>query len=102
MDKEVTFAEHSGAQSRGIQALLLLLSHFSCVQLVATPWTAAYQAPPSMGFFQARVLEWGAIAFKHWAKPFRHLLWPLNQHDEGGTSLIPILLMKRLRSKKGK
>ena len=23
----------------------------------------AYQAPPSMGFFQARVLEWGAIAF---------------------------------------
>ena len=30
----------------------------SCVQLLATPWTAAYQAPPSMGFFQARVLEW--------------------------------------------
>ena len=22
----------------------------SCVRLVATPWTAAYQAPPSMGF----------------------------------------------------
>ena len=37
-----------------------LLSH---VRLLATPWTAAYQAPPSMGFFQARVLEWGAIAF---------------------------------------
>ena len=33
-----------------------------CLTL-ATPWTAAYQAPPSMGFFQARVLEWGAIAF---------------------------------------
>ena len=32
-------------------------------QLLATPWTAAYQAPPSMGFFQARVLEWGAIAY---------------------------------------
>ena len=31
----------------------------SCVQLFATPWSAAYQAPPSMGFFQARVLEWG-------------------------------------------
>ena len=26
----------------------------SCVQLLATPWTAAYQAPPSM--------EWVAIA----------------------------------------
>ena len=68
----------------------------SRVQLLATPWTAAYQAPPPMGFsreeswsgvpaqscpalsdpmdcslpgssihgiFQARVLEWGAIAF---------------------------------------
>ena len=36
------------------------LSH---VRLLVTPWTAAYQAPPSMGFFQARALEWGAIAF---------------------------------------
>ena len=90
--------------------LLLLLSRFSHVQLCATPWTAAHQAPPSLGFsrqehwsglpfpsqcmkvksesevaqacptlsnpmdcsppgssihriFQARVLEWGAIAF---------------------------------------
>ena len=89
---------------------LLLLSHFSRVQLCATPEMAAHQAPPSLGFprqehwselpfpspirererwkwspsvvqlsvtpwtnslagssvhgiFQARVLEWGAIAF---------------------------------------
>ena len=42
---------------------LLLLSSFSRVQLFLTPWTATYQAPLSMGFFQARVLEWGAIAF---------------------------------------
>ena len=35
----------------------------SRVRLLATPWTAAHQAPLSMGFFQARVLEWGAIAF---------------------------------------
>ena len=28
-----------------------------------TPWTAAHQAPLSMGFFQARILEWGAISF---------------------------------------
>ena len=33
----------------------------SRVRLLATPWDAAYQAPPSI--FQARVLEWGAIAF---------------------------------------
>ena len=25
-------------------------SEVSCVQLLVTPWTAAYQAPPSMGF----------------------------------------------------
>ena len=88
--------------------LLLLLSRFSHVRLLATPWTAAHQAPPSLGFsrqehrsrlpfpspvhesesevtqscptlsdpmdcslpgspvpgiFQARVLEWGGIAF---------------------------------------
>ena len=30
--------------------LLLLLSRFSRVQLLATLWTAAQQAPPSMGF----------------------------------------------------
>ena len=90
--------------------MLLLLSHFSRVQLCATPWTAAHQAPrprdspgkntgvdchfllqcmkvksesevaqscPTLrdpmecslpgssihGIFQARVLEWGSIAF---------------------------------------
>ena len=26
------------------------MKSLSCVQLLATPWTAAYQAPPSMGF----------------------------------------------------
>ena len=34
----------------------------SRARLLATPWTAAYQAPPSMGFSR-RVLEWVAIAF---------------------------------------
>ena len=36
------------------------LSH---VSLFAIPRTAAYQAPPVPGIFQARVLEWVAIAF---------------------------------------
>ena len=39
------------------------VNSFSRVRLFSTPWTAAYQAPPPMGFFQARVLEWVAIAF---------------------------------------
>ena len=39
--------------------LLLLLSCFSCVWLCATPWTAAYQAPPSMGF--SRQEYWSGV-----------------------------------------
>ena len=39
--------------------LLLLLSRFSLVGLLATPWTAAYQAPPSMGF--ARQEYWSGL-----------------------------------------
>ena len=38
-------------------SLLLLLSRFSRVRLCATPWTAAHQAPPSMGFSRQ----------KHWS-----------------------------------
>ena len=39
--------------------LLLLLSRFSHVRLCATPWTAAYQAPPSMGF--SRQEYWSGV-----------------------------------------
>ena len=37
---------------------------FSCkvVSNSATPQTAAHQAPLSMGFFEARILEWVAIS----------------------------------------
>ena len=44
----------------------------SRVRLLATPWTIAHQAPLSMGFFQARVLEWGAIAFSIWMSFIPH------------------------------
>ena len=39
--------------------LLLLLSCFSRIQLFATPWTAVYQAPPSMGF--SRQEYWSGV-----------------------------------------
>ena len=42
-----------------LQLLLLLLSRFSRVRLLATPWTAAHQAPPSMGF--ARQEYWSGV-----------------------------------------
>ena len=44
-----------------INRLLLLLSHFSLVRLCATPWTAAYQAPPPLGF--SRQEHWSGLPF---------------------------------------
>ena len=41
--------------------LLLLLSHFSHVQLCATPQTAAHQAPPSLGFSKQE--HWSGLTF---------------------------------------
>ena len=41
--------------------LLLLLSRFSCVRLCETPWTAAHQAPPSLGF--SRQEHWSGLPF---------------------------------------
>ena len=41
--------------------LLLLLSRFSHVQLCATPWTAAHQASPSLGF--SRQKHWSGLPF---------------------------------------
>ena len=38
-----------------------MLSCFNHVQLFVTVWTAAYQAPLSMGILQARILEWVAM-----------------------------------------
>ena len=33
-----------------LKSLLMKVKSLSRVRLLATPWTAAYQAPPSMGF----------------------------------------------------
>ena len=44
-----------------ILLLLLLLSHFSCVQLCVTPEMAVYQAPPSLGF--SRQEHWSGLPF---------------------------------------
>ena len=40
---------------------MLLPSRFSRVQLYATPWTAAYQASPSMGFSWQE--HWSGLPF---------------------------------------
>ena len=51
--------------------LLLLLSHFSRVQLCVTPWMAAYQAPPSLGF--SRQEHWSGLPF----------LSPMHESEKG-------------------
>ena len=38
-----------------------VLSRFSCIQLFATPWTVAHQAPLSMGF--SRQEYWSGLPF---------------------------------------
>ena len=42
-----------------LYSLLLLLRCFSCVQLSATPWTVAHQAPLFMGF--SRQEQWSGL-----------------------------------------
>ena len=50
-------------------SMLLLLSRFSRVRLCATPWTAAHQASPSLGFYRK----------EHWSgSPF-----PSPMHESG-------------------
>ena len=41
--------------------LLLLLSRFSCVRLCVTPWTAAHQAPLSLGLSKQE--HWSGLPF---------------------------------------
>ena len=40
-----------------------LVQSLSRVQLFAILWTVASQTPLSMGFFQARILDWVAILY---------------------------------------
>ena len=55
--------------------LLLLLSRFSRVRLRATPWTAAYQAPPSMGFSGQQY--WSGVPLPSPLEEYRHVSNPL-------------------------
>ena len=55
--------------------MLYLVSHVSCVQLFATSWTVAHQAPLSMGIPQARILEWVAMPFSRGSSQPRDQTW---------------------------
>ena len=46
-----------------LQCRKVKVKSLSRIQLFATPWTAAHQAPPSIGFSRQELLEWVAVAF---------------------------------------
>ena len=48
---------HIAFPTVGVELCAYVLSHFSHVQLSATPWTVAQQAPLSMGFSRQEYLS---------------------------------------------
>jgi len=58
---------HPTTATSPLLLLLLLLSHFSRVQLCVTPEMAAHQAPPSLGF--SRQEHWSGLPFP---SPYRY------------------------------
>ena len=65
MDREAWRAAiHGVAKSRTRLSYINMkvkVKSLSCVRLFATPWTVAYQAPPSIGFF--RQDYWSGLPF---------------------------------------
>ena len=60
--KKITHHDQVGfIPSLQVWLLLLLLSRLSRVRLCVTPWTAAHQAPPSLGF--SRQEHWSGLPF---------------------------------------
>ena len=43
--------------------VLCVVSYSVVSNFCVTPWTVAYQLPPSMGILQARILEWVVMPF---------------------------------------
>ena len=54
-------SEKPSPGNNNLSSSLLLLSRFSHVRLCATPYTAAHQAPPSLGF--SRQEHWSGLPF---------------------------------------
>ena len=82
----------------------------SRARLCATPWTAAHQAPPSMGFSRQEYWSWGDIAFSRKLVQFgstavlsaRFHMCFFGTQMEGSGSLGPALLMAGHQSAKTK
>ena len=79
------FSVHGILQARTLEWVAISFSNawkwkvkvksLSCAQLFATPWTAAYQAPPSMGF--SRQGYWSGVPLPSPSLPLTFLCLPL-------------------------
>ena len=56
------------------------MKSLSCVRLLATPWTAAYQAPPSMGF--SRQEYWSGVSLPSPLLQCRQTLYRLSHETQ--------------------
>ena len=68
--------------------LLLLLSRFSCVRPLATPWTAAYQAPLSMGFSRQRY--WSGVPLPSLHDLLGLVFFPDKYHHTGMYTFLAV------------
>ena len=70
-------------------------SEVSCVRLLATPWTAAYQAPQSIGFFRQEYWSGLPLPSPEWMRRITKMLSSLQIgfiHSKTGLILFPFLL----------
>ena len=68
--------------TNGFKVFFILVKSLNHVQHFTTPWTVVHQAPLSMGFFQAKVLEWVAIFSSRGSSWPRDRIWsPIFQAD---------------------
>ena len=75
-----------------------VLSHFSCVWLFVALWTAAHQAPLSVGFSRkTRILEWVAMPSSRgssWPRDWTHVFFSSCITDRFFTAEPPGKLVK--------
>ena len=77
-----------------VNQVLLLLSHFSRVRLLVTPWTAAHQAPLSMKF--SRQEYWSGVPLPSPYFMFRVLQTVPSQFSLGLLSIPPVVTDSQL------
>ena len=83
-----------------LQCMKVKVKSLSRVQLLATPWTAAYQAPPSMGF--SRQEYWSGVPLPSPSPTTDQLNKHLWEQGSGGLILffkaLQVFLIKKLHS----